>query len=96
MLASLIQQGHMWYGEGHMMGMHWGWWIFWLAVVAFLIWLVTGTTGASQSGTGTSPPTFPRKSAEEALRERIAKGELSEEEFRKRLQVLREAEGGGA
>lgn len=99
MFAILMQQGqgwHMWYGDGHMVGMHWGWWIFWIIVVGFLIWLVTRTTGAGSPGAGTPPPTPPRKSPEEILRERFAGGEISEEEFRKRLQVIQESESTGS
>lgn len=97
MYALLTQQqgpgGHMWYGDGHMVGMHWGWWIFWLVVVGFLIWLVARTTGPGPSGGGTPPPPPPppRQSPEEVLRERFAKGEISEEEFRNRLRVIRES-----
>lgn len=99
MYALLTQQGpggQMWYGDGHMIGMHWGWWIFWLVVVAFLVWLVARMTGTSSSSAGTPPPPPPRQGPEEILRERFAKGEISEEEFRKRLHAIRESEGGGA
>lgn len=93
MYATLTQQarGYMWYGDGHMMGMHWGWWIFWLLVIVFLVWLVARTTGGASTGSA-SPPPAPR-SPEEILRERFAKGELSEDEFRKRLRALKDSEG---
>lgn len=92
MYASLAQQGrgYMWYGDGHMVGMHWGWWIFWLVVVGFLVWLVARTTGDRSSG-GAPPPPAPR-SPEEILRERFAKGEISDEEFRNRLRALKDSE----
>ncbi|MFP3948204.1 MAG: SHOCT domain-containing protein [Longimicrobiales bacterium] len=53
-------------------------------------------TGTSSSSAGTPPPPPPRQGPEEILRERFAKGEISEEEFRKRLHAIRESEGGGA
>ena len=95
MYAFLTQQapgGHMWYGDGHMVGMHWGWWIFWLVVVGFLVWLVARTTGSAANGGGSTPPLSPRQSPEEILRERFAKGEITEEEFRERLRAIRDSE----
>lgn len=94
MYAALAQQGrgYMWYGDGHMMGMHWGWWIFWLVVVVFLVWVVARTTGSGSAGAGQAPPPTAPRSPEEILRERFAKGELSEDEFRTRLQALEDSE----
>ena len=90
MYASLAQQGpgYMWYGDGHMMGMHWGWWIFWIVVVVFVVWLVVRTTG---EGAGSTPPPPRAQSPEEILRERFAKGEITEEEFRSRLRALKDS-----
>lgn len=80
------------------MGMGWGWgWLFWLLVLAGLIFLVVLAVrviggGASRSDGGVSaaaqPPT--RNRARELLDERYARGELTTEEYRERLQVLRE------
>lgn len=92
LLTQQGQRGYMWYGDGHMVGMHWGWWIFWIAVVAFLVWLVARTTGSGATGSGAASPPSPRQSPEEILRERFAKGEITEEEFRERLRVIRESE----
>lgn len=86
------QEGSMWYGDGHMVGMHWAWWIFWIVVVAFLVWLVARTTASGSTGGGTPPPSAPRQTPEEILRERLAKGEISEEDFRERLRVLKGSE----
>lgn len=99
MYALLTQQGqggYMWYGDGHMVGMHWGWWIFWITAAAFLVWLVARTTGSGGTGSGAAPPPPPRQSPEEVLRERFAKGEITEEEFRERLRVIQEPEEGKA
>jgi putative membrane protein len=82
---TLMQQGYgygMHYG-GHWLGMHWGWWLFWLLLIGLGIWFVTRSGGSERSVRGAG--------AEEALRERYARGEISEEEFRSRLRVLRES-----
>lgn len=77
--------------------MHWGWgdygmgvgfgWLFmilfWILVVLGIIYLVKVLVG----GTGKSPP---RETAEDILKKRFAKGELSREEFEKAMEVLRQ------
>ncbi len=68
--------GWAWFAMGFSMLVFWG-------LVAFVIWLVvrdTSTAGSKPS----APP-----SAEDTLRQRYAAGELDEEEFSRRLQVLR-------
>jgi putative membrane protein len=94
-MAVLAQQGqYMWYGNGHMMGMHWGWWIFWLIVLVFLIWFVLRTTGSGAASGPSAPPPPAPPTPEEVLRDRLARGEITEEEFRQRMRVLRESEQG--
>lgn len=70
--------GRMYWGH-HDWGMHVFWWIFWLLVVAaiFMFWVRPG-------------PPRRRDSAIEALRRAYASGEISEEEYRRRLAVLNE------
>lgn len=72
---------------GHMMGLHWGWWGFWIVVLMLLLWGVGRGLGrgGSQGGETTSGA-----SAEETLRRRFAKGEIDEEEYRRRLEALRD------
>ena len=82
---ALMQEGYgygMHYG-GHWFGMHWGWWLFWLLLIGLGIWFVVRSSGSARAGRGAG--------AEEALRERYARGEISEEEFRSRMRVLRES-----
>ena len=78
----------MWYGGG------WGGWIM-MTVLMLLFWggLLTaivlaarsfGTDSRSRSG----PTVSPR--ADELLSERFARGEVDEEEFRRRMALLRE------
>lgn len=66
----------MWYGHGWWMGF---WWIVGVGVIALVVWLVTR---------GNQRPTSP--SAEDVLRQRYANGEIDEEEYRKRLAMLRQ------
>lgn len=80
------------------MGMGWGWgWLFWLLVLAGLILLVVLAVrliggGVSRSDSGASGAAQPpaRNRARELLDERYARGELTTEEYRERLQILRE------
>lgn len=83
----MAQRGQtMWYGNGHMVGMHWGWWIFWLLVLALLVTFVI----RAKDGRGT--PSGPAsRSAEDVLKERFAKGEIAEDEYQERLRILRES-----
>lgn len=84
---TLMQDGYgygMHYG-GHWFGMHWGWWLFWLVLIGILVWAVA-RSGRPDRGGLASPP----GDAEDELRRRYARGEISEEEYRSRLKVLRE------
>ena len=76
-----------------------GWvWLFWLLVLAGLILLVVlavrviGGGGVSRSDSGASAAAQPsaRNRAREFLDERYARGELTTEEYRERLQGLNE------
>jgi putative membrane protein len=58
---------------------------FW-ALVGLAVWIVVRAFSASHSALPT-PPTAP--AAEETLRRRYAAGELDDEEFNRRLRVLR-------
>ncbi|MFH8624049.1 SHOCT domain-containing protein [Streptomyces vietnamensis] len=80
-----------WYGHG-MNG--WGWFamsagtvLFWglLITVAVMLFRMVGRSGERPSGTR------PTTSAEQILGERLARGEIDEEEYRRRLTVLRGA-----
>ena len=73
---------------GMYMGLHWVWWLVWLAIIGVLVWaLARGLSGAGRETR--SPPHT--DSAEDVLRARFDRGEISEEEFRKSEKVLRES-----
>lgn len=79
-----------WHHDGLYLGMHWGWWIFWLLVLALLIWAVVQYAGDERSrrrGAGQN------ESPEEILRQRFGRGEIDEEEFARRMRTLRESRG---
>lgn len=69
--------------------MHWhGWgmgysWLFWVVVLVAVVALVIYLTRQS------APP--PDKSAEDILKERFARGEISKEEYQDGLKTLRES-----
>jgi putative membrane protein len=68
------------YWTYHYWGMHLFWWIFWVFLVgALLFWVWQGSTSRHDS-------------AVDELRRTYAAGQLTEEEYRHRLAVLREVE----
>ena len=69
------------------MGFGFGWLfmiLFWGLVIMGIIYLVKMMTG------GAAGPSAPKETAEDILRKRFARGELTKEEFEKGLQVLRQ------
>lgn len=70
-------------------GWHGGeWWmmgiglIFWLVLLGLAVWLIVRATGRERA----EPPSG---TAEEVLRRRFAAGEIDDEEYERRLEVLR-------
>ena len=75
---------------GSGMGMGWGW-LFWLVMVVGVILLVVVAVralggGVTRAAGSSQPPT--RSRARGLLDERYARGELTTEEYRERLQTL--------
>lgn len=79
----------MWWGDDHM-GSGWWWtmgvgWLVFLALVVLLVaYLVRQVADRDRP-----PPQPSRPSAEDVLAERFARGEIDEEEFRRRRDALR-------
>lgn len=69
-----------------------GWWgmgfgtvLFWGLVALFVVLVVRATSGSARAG----PPRIPEDQARRILDERFARGEISEEEYLHRREVLR-------
>ena len=79
----------MFYDGGSMMGMHWFWWLFWVALLAAIFFAPWGFAGR-----GGKPP---RETAHEVLRRRLATGEITPQEYEQRKALLdRDAPSGAA
>ncbi|MEU1866406.1 MULTISPECIES: SHOCT domain-containing protein [Streptomyces] len=81
-----------WYGDG-MNG--WGWFamsagmvLFWGLLITVAVMLFRTLDRAGERPSGSRPST----SAEQILGERLARGEIDEEEYRRRLTALRSSE----
>lgn len=74
----------MYWGMHHDFG---SWWamgiglVIWVVIIAVAVWLVVRAVGQGPARSG--------ESAEDLLRHRFAAGEIDEEEYAKRLEVLR-------
>lgn len=65
-----------------MWGMHWAWWIFWILLVAGLVWAM------ARSG-GHPAQTEPRRETPlETLQRRYAEGEITTDEYEERKRRL--------
>jgi len=72
--------------DGWMFGMGWLWFVLLIViVVAVLIAMRAGTRGGPRSESSGGA-----KTAEDTLRDRLARGEIDEEEYRNRMNALRE------
>lgn len=58
--------------------------VFWGAVIALVVWLVR----SARSDQRTERPAPPAPSADEVLAERFARGEIDDEEFTRRRELL--------
>lgn len=76
-------------GFDHMSGFGWGMmgfgWLLGLAVVGVLVWAVVQAT-SRRGDVATTPAT---RSAETILADRFARGEIDDDEYRRRLDALR-------
>ncbi|MGK7312494.1 MAG: SHOCT domain-containing protein [Candidatus Longimicrobiales bacterium M2_2A_002] len=84
----LLQQGEPWHRQGLYMGMHWAWWLFWIAafiVLGWAFWRLFAERREARTGTRQMVE------AEELLRQRFARGEIDEDELLKRMRALHAA-----
>jgi putative membrane protein len=59
--------------------------VFWSLVIGLVVWIIRSVRGPEQSGDRTSVAS---KSADQVLAERFARGEIDEDEFRRRRALL--------
>lgn len=64
----------------YMMGAHFLWWVFWVALVVALVLWCRGPSFARRER--------PRETPHELLRRRLASGEIGTEEYEQRKQLL--------
>lgn len=79
-----------WHHEGLFMGMHWAWWIFWIAAAATIVWAFW-RLGADRAEAHREAERS--LAAEEVLRERFARGEIDEDELLDRMETLKGSRG---
>lgn len=88
-LAMAVQMP--WHDGTGFMGMHWFWWTVWIGVFVLLVWAMARLLGDRSE---THRQMEREEAAEEALRRRFADGEIDEEEYQRRLRILRETHSG--
>lgn len=81
-----------WHDGGMFIGMHWLWWLFWIFTLVMVAWALI-RLGADRSEMHRDA--VRQEAAEETLRRRFAAGEIDEEEYARRMKVLRETATGG-
>jgi putative membrane protein len=77
----------MFYDGGWFMGgMHFLWWIFWVAIIAAFVWTLWGRPGGRASDTDRTVER--RETPLELLQRRLANGDCTPEEYEKRKTLL--------
>ncbi|MCW5636685.1 MAG: SHOCT domain-containing protein [Rubrivivax sp.] len=72
-------------GGGFMGGMHFLWWIFWIAIVAAFAWALWGRP---RDASRVSDPAPPAETPLQILQRRLASGECTPEEYERRRALL--------
>jgi len=85
--------------DGWMWGNGWGWagWVlicvvmvlFWALLIIAIVLAIRYLVGSRDTSAGT-PSYRPSQSGEDLLAERFARGEIDEDEYRRRMTVIRE------
>lgn len=65
---------------GYMIGMHWFWWLFWVAVLGVIFLVLSGSTVRRDGAS--------RETPHEVLRRRLAAGEITTDEYEQRKALL--------
>lgn len=91
MVAQAIMHDMPWHQQGLFMGMHWGWWLFWIVALAGIVWAFWRLR---QDAREVHRDAMDRLDAEDELRARYARGEIDEDELLQRMQVLQASRTG--
>ncbi|MCW5631970.1 MAG: SHOCT domain-containing protein [Rubrivivax sp.] len=75
-------------------GMHFLWWIFWIAIVGVIAWAIWGRARDVKAAE-TAPRESPHETPHETLKRRLASGECTPEEYERRKALLDRDRGGG-
>ena len=86
-MTEWLARAQTWHDGGMFVGMHWLWWLFWVATLIAIGWALV-RLGADRTESHRSVPR--KQAAEETLRQRYAAGEIDEDEYRRRMAVLGE------
>jgi putative membrane protein len=71
--------------DGWLWGMHVGWWIIWILVIAAVTWAIARSR---PGGEASSTPSPDRETPLDILKRRYAEGEISTEEYEDRKERL--------
>ncbi len=85
--VQVAMEAMSWHDGGFLMGMHWIWWAFWIVVFLALLaafWRLFSDRSETRDRVGHE------EAAEALLRRRFATGAIDEQEYARRLKVLRE------
>ncbi len=67
-------------GENFMIGMHWIWWVFWLALIGVIVFYGWGRPSGQRGG--------PHATPHDVLKRRLANGKISADEYEQRKLLL--------
>jgi len=89
--SAYAAQMQTWHDGGMFIGMHWLWWLFWILTLVFIAWAVVRLGADRSEG---HRDALRQEAAEETLRRRFAAGEIDEDEYARRMKVLRDTTTG--
>ncbi len=84
----MLIQSQTWHRQGLYIGMHWVWWVFWIVALILIGWTFWRLYAEWRECKREASRAL---RAEEALRERFARGEIDEDELARKLGALQES-----
>jgi uncharacterized membrane protein len=80
--ASMAQVPVSWHHQGMYMGMHWAWWLFWIATAVLILWAFWRLF-AERAENRRDIQLL--RATERSLRERLSRNEITEAQFARDL-----------